>query len=86
MVVAAPVRTLRDRPHAAHGARLLGRGRGGIAQTVIGLLIYGTLRNGLDNIASIDVFLKDFIRGVVLMAALVVNVLLSGRAPRDKSS
>jgi ribose transport system permease protein len=61
-------------------------GRGGIPQTLIGLLIYGTLRNGLDNIASIDVFLKDFIRGVVLMLALVVNVLLSGRAPRDRSS
>ena len=34
---------------------------------------------------SIDVFLKDFIRGVVLMTALVINVLLAGRAPRDKS-
>ncbi|MBZ0302410.1 MAG: ABC transporter permease [Anaerolineae bacterium] len=68
------------------GGTALTGGRGGIAQTVIGLLIYGTLRNGLDSIASIDVFLKDFIRGVVLMAALVVNVLLSGRAPRDKSN
>ncbi len=68
------------------GGTALTGGRGGIPQTLIGLLIYGTLRNGLDNIASIDVFLKDFIRGVVLMTALVVNVLLSGRAPRDKSS
>ena len=68
------------------GGTALTGGRGGIPQTLIGLLIYGTLRNGLDNIASIDVFLKDFIRGVVLMAALVVNVLLSGRAPRDKSN
>ncbi len=68
------------------GGTALTGGRGGIPQTLIGLLIYGTLRNGLDNIASIDVFLKDFIRGVVLMAALVVNVLLSGRAPRDRSS
>lgn len=68
------------------GGTALTGGRGGIPQTLIGLLIYGTLRNGLDSIASIDVFLKDFIRGVVLMAALVVNVLLSGRAPRDRSS
>jgi len=28
---------------------------GGILQTLIGLLIYGTLRNGLDNIPSIDI-------------------------------
>jgi ribose transport system permease protein len=68
------------------GGTALTGGRGGIPQTLIGLLLYGTLRNGLDSIASIDVFLKDFIRGVVLMAALVVNVLLSGRAPRDKSN
>lgn len=68
------------------GGTALTGGRGGIPQTLIGLLIYGTLRNGLDSMASIDVFLKDFIRGCVLMAALVVNVLLSGRAPRDKTS
>ena len=68
------------------GGTALTGGRGGIPQTLIGLLLYGTLRNGLDNLPSIDVFLKDFIRGVVLLAALVVNVLLSGRAPRDRSS
>lgn len=68
------------------GGTALTGGRGGIPQTLIGLLLYGTLRNGLDNLPSIDVFLKDFIRGAVLLTALVVNVLLSGRAPRDKSS
>lgn len=67
------------------GGTALTGGRGGMLQTVIGLLIYGTLRNGLDNIASIDVYLKEFITGVVLMAALVVNVVFSGRAPRDKT-
>lgn len=66
------------------GTSLMG-GRGSIPQTLIGLLIYGTLRNGLDNIGSIDVYLKEFITGVVLMAALVVNVILSGRAPRDRT-
>ena len=35
------------------GTSLMG-GRGGIPQTSVGLLIYGTLRNGLDNIPSID--------------------------------
>jgi ribose transport system permease protein len=67
------------------GGTALTGGRGGIPQTLIGLLIYGTLRNGLDNIPSIDVYLKDFITGVVLMAALVVNVVLSGKQPRDRT-
>lgn len=67
------------------GGTALTGGRGGIPQTVMGLLIYGTLRNGLDNIPSIDIYLKDFITGVVLLAALVVNLVLSGRRARDKT-
>jgi ribose transport system permease protein len=68
------------------GGTSLTGGRGGIPQTVIGLLIYGTLRNGLDNIPQIDPYLKDFIRGLVLLAALVVNLVFSGKRARDKSS
>jgi ribose transport system permease protein len=67
------------------GGTALTGGRGGIPQTIIGLLLYGTLRNGLDNIPQIDVYLKDFITGVVLLAALVVNVVFSGKKPRDKT-
>jgi ribose transport system permease protein len=66
------------------GGTALTGGRGGILQTVMGLLIYGTLRNGLDNIQQIDPLLKDFITGVVLLIALVVNLVFSGKAPRDK--
>ncbi|HLU08669.1 MAG TPA: ABC transporter permease [Oceanobacillus sp.] len=66
------------------GGTLLTGGKGGIPQTVIGLLLYGTLRNGLDNIRQIDPLLKDFIVGVVLLGALVINLVFSGRAPRDK--
>ena len=66
------------------GGTALTGGRGGIPQTVIGLLIYGTLRNGLDSMPQIDIYLKEFITGVVLLAALVVNLVFSGRAPRDK--
>jgi ribose transport system permease protein len=66
------------------GGTALTGGKGGIPQTVIGLLLYGTLRNGLDNIREIDPLLKDFIVGVVLLGALVVNLVFSGRAPRDK--
>jgi ribose transport system permease protein len=67
------------------GGTALTGGRGGMTQTVIGLLIYGTLRNGLDNIPQIDIYLKNFITGVVLLTALVVNIIFSGRAPRDKT-
>lgn len=68
------------------GGTSLSGGRGGMVQTLIGLLIYGTLRNGLDNIPSIDPLLKDVITGIVLFVALVINVLLAGRAPRDKTA
>lgn len=67
------------------GGTLLTGGRGGIPQTIIGLLIYGTLRNGLDNIKEIDIYLKEAITGVVLLSALVVNLLFSGKAPRDRA-
>ncbi|MBZ0278113.1 MAG: ABC transporter permease [Anaerolineae bacterium] len=67
------------------GGTSLSGGRGGILQTVIGLLIYGTLRNGLDNIPQIDPFMKQFITGVVLLGALVVNLLFAGRAGRDRT-
>ncbi len=67
------------------GGTSLTGGRGGIPQTVVGLLIYGTLRNGLDNIASIDSFLKEFITGLVLLGALIVNVVFSGKADRDRT-
>lgn len=66
------------------GGTSLTGGRGGIPQTIIGLLIYGTLRNGLDSMPQIDIYLKEFITGVVLLAALIVNLVFSGRAPRDK--
>lgn len=67
------------------GGTALTGGRGGILQTVIGLLLYGTLRNGLDNMPWIDIYLKQFITGVVLLSALVVNLLFSGKRARDKT-
>jgi ribose transport system permease protein len=68
------------------GGTALTGGRGGIPQTVIGLLIYGTLRNGLDNMPWIDIYLKEFITGVVLMGALGVNILFAGKRSRDKTN
>jgi ribose transport system permease protein len=67
------------------GGTALTGGRGGIPQTIIGLLIYGTLRNGLDNMPWIDIYLKQFITGVVLLSALVINLVFSGKQARDKT-
>ncbi|HEV7252746.1 MAG TPA: ABC transporter permease [Mesorhizobium sp.] len=54
------------------GTSLFG-GRGGIGNTIIGLLVLGVLNNGLDHI-QIDSFVKILIRGLILLAALVINV------------
>ncbi|MBX3061974.1 MAG: ABC transporter permease [Anaerolineae bacterium] len=67
------------------GGTSLNGGKGGIWQTTIGLLIYGSLTNGLDNIANINSFAKTFITGLVLLGALIVNIVFAGRAPRDRT-
>lgn len=54
------------------GTSLFG-GQGGIGNTIIGLLVLGTLNNGLDHV-RIDSFLKILIRGLILLAALIINV------------
>ena len=37
------------------------------------------------DITSIDNFMKVFITGLVLFVALIINVVFSGRAPRDRT-
>jgi ribose transport system permease protein len=54
------------------GTSLFG-GQGGIGNTIIGLFILGVLNNGLDHV-NIDSFFKILIRGLILLAALVINV------------
>ena len=54
------------------GTSLFG-GRGGIGNTLVGLFVLGVLNNGLDHV-EIDSFLKILIRGLILLAALVINV------------
>ncbi|MBV9247946.1 MAG: ABC transporter permease [Acetobacteraceae bacterium] len=58
------------------GTSLFG-GRGGIGNTIIGLFVLGVLNNGLDHI-NIDSFLKILIRGIILLAALIINVYAQG--------
>ena len=54
------------------GTSLFG-GQGGIGNTLIGLFILGVLNNGLDHV-NIDSFFKVLIRGLILLAALIINV------------
>jgi hypothetical protein len=49
------------------------RKRGGIGNTIVGLFVLGVLNNGLDHV-NIDSFLKILIRGLILPAALIINV------------
>ncbi|BCV20726.1 ABC transporter permease [Moorella sp. Hama-1] len=58
------------------GGTSLAGGEGGIPNTIIGLLILGVLRNGLDQVST-DVYLKTFITGVILVAALFLNIVAS---------
>ena len=67
------------------GGTSLTGGRGGMWQSAVGLLIYGSLSNGLDNIANIPGLAKTLITGLVLLAALVVNIVFAGRAARDRT-
>jgi len=65
------------------GTSLFG-GQGGIGNTIVGLFVLGVLNNGLDHV-NIDSFLKILIRGLILLAALIINVyaqrLRAGSAP-----
>jgi ribose transport system permease protein len=54
------------------GTSLFG-GEGGIKNTIIGLLIFGVLNNGLNQL-QLDIFVRLWLRGVILLVALVVNV------------
>jgi len=54
------------------GTSLFG-GEGGIKNTIIGLLIFGVLNNGLNQL-QLDIFVRLWVRGVILLLALIINV------------
>ena len=54
------------------GVSLFG-GVGGIRATLVGVLVFAVLDNGLDQ-TDIDIHLKPFMRGLILLIAIVVNV------------
>jgi ribose transport system permease protein len=54
------------------GTSLFG-GEGGVKNTVIGLLIFGVLNNGLNQL-QLDIFVRLWARGVILLIALIINI------------
>jgi ribose transport system permease protein len=54
------------------GTSLFG-GEGGIKNTVIGLLIFGVLSNGLNQL-QLDIYVRLWVRGVILLVALIINI------------
>ncbi|MCL4297220.1 MAG: ABC transporter permease [Anaerolineae bacterium] len=54
------------------GTSLFG-GEGGIKNTAMGLLIFGVLNNGLNQL-QLDIFVRLWVRGVILLIALIINI------------
>ncbi len=54
------------------GTSLFG-GEGGIKNTLIGLLIFGVLNNGLNQL-QLDIFVRLWARGIILLIALIINI------------
>ena len=66
------------------GTSLFG-GQGSIGNTIVGLFVLAVLNNGLDHI-SIDSFVKVLIRGLILLAALIINVYAQRLRTRGQSA
>lgn len=56
------------------GTSLFG-GEGGIKNTILGLLIFGILSNGLNLLPNISIYFKEALQGIILLAALLLNVV-----------
>ena len=55
------------------GTSLFG-GEGGMKNTVLGLLIFAFLSNGLNLIPDLSIYFKEALQGIILVAALLLNV------------
>lgn len=54
------------------GTSLFG-GEGGVKNTLIGLLIFGVLSNGLNQL-QLDIYVRLWVRGIILLVALIINI------------
>ncbi len=66
------------------GTSLFG-GVGSMKHTAVGLLLYGVLNNGLDQI-DMNIYLKPFARGAFLLAAIALNIAALRIASRARTS
>jgi ribose transport system permease protein len=66
------------------GVSLFG-GVGTIRSTLVGVLVFTVLDNGLDQ-TNIDIHLKPFMRGLILLLAIVVNVVGLRLASRARTA
>ena len=57
------------------GGTSLSGGEGGILNTLIGVLLWTILGIGLD-LMNISIYLKDLVRGVILLVALIFNIIV----------
>jgi ribose transport system permease protein len=55
------------------GGNSLFGGIGGIRQTLVGVLLYTILQNGLDQ-SNLNIYMKPLIGGVILVCAVILNV------------
>ncbi len=56
------------------GTSLFG-GEGGIKNTILGVVIFGILSNGLNLLPNISIYFKEALQGIILVAALLLNVV-----------
>lgn len=56
------------------GTSLFG-GEGGMLNTVLGLLIFAVLSNGLNLLPELSIYFKEALTGIILLCALLLNVL-----------
>ncbi|MGD9713859.1 MAG: ABC transporter permease [Thermomicrobiales bacterium] len=56
------------------GTSLFG-GEGGMLNTLLGLLIFAVLSNGLNLLPEISIYFKEALTGIILLAALLLNVV-----------
>jgi ribose/xylose/arabinose/galactoside ABC-type transport system permease subunit len=62
------------------GGTSLSGGEGSLGGTVVGALIMGVLRNGL-NLLGVSSFLQQLVIGVVIVAAVLVDVMMKEKRP-----
>ena len=64
-----------DRGRCAWAEHRLFGGEGGMKNTALGLLIFAFLSNGLNLLPNVNIYFKEALQGIILVAALVLNVV-----------